>query len=78
MQPNFLYLEKPIIMAQSKCISCNNTTFETKEAKISGSNFRKYFIQCSKCGGVVGVTSFYNTNTLIEKLAKALNINLHR
>jgi hypothetical protein len=34
------------------------------------------FVQCTGCGGVVGVTEFYNTGVLIQKLAKALGVKI--
>ena len=61
-------------MASSKCIKCDNTTFEMKEAKITGSNFRMMFVQCSRCGGVVGVTEFTNTAATLHNISKKLGI----
>ncbi|PRW84051.1 hypothetical protein C7A10_29715 [Pseudomonas fluorescens] len=61
-------------MAFSKCIKCDNTTFEMKEAKITGSNFRMMFVQCSRCGGVVGVTEFTNTAATLHNISKKLGI----
>ncbi|MEN2393236.1 hypothetical protein [Pseudomonas halotolerans] len=57
-------------MATSKCIKCDSTSFEMKEAKITGSNFRMMFIQCSRCGGVVGVTEFMNAGAMLDRIAK--------
>ena len=34
------------------------------------------FIQCRSCGGVVGVTDYHNTASLLERLAKALSVKL--
>lgn len=59
-------------MASSKCIKCDNTTFEMKEGKIAGSAFRMMFVQCSRCGGVVGVTEFTNTGAMLQNIAKKL------
>ncbi len=63
-------------MAQSKCLGCGGTRFEAVVNEPSGSNYKLVFIQCSSCGGVVGITSFTNTNVLIEQLAKKLNVRL--
>ena len=43
--------------AMSTCIKCGHHDFELKkkEAEPKGSNFEFYFVQCSSCGGVVGV-----------------------
>lgn len=65
-----------IIMAISKCPKCGHTFFELKEANISGSAYRMYFVQCSSCGAVVGVVPFTNTEYLIRRLAEKLNIRL--
>jgi translation initiation factor 2 beta subunit (eIF-2beta)/eIF-5 len=45
-----------------------------KEAKITGSNFRMMFVQCSRCGGVVGVTEFTNTAATLHNISKKLGI----
>ena len=63
-------------MASSTCIKCGNTRFEVKENSPTGSNFKFIFIQCSNCGGVVGVMDFYNTAQLIHDLAKKLKVTL--
>jgi len=59
-------------MASSKCIKCDNTTFEMKEAKITGSNYRMMFVQCSRCGGVVGLTEFMNTGAMLDRISRKL------
>ncbi|PIB67745.1 hypothetical protein AOA62_06250 [Pseudomonas sp. 2995-3] len=61
-------------MAQSRCIKCDGTAFEIKEAKIAGSNFRMNFVQCAKCGGVVGVTEFANTTAMLNNISRKLGI----
>ena len=61
-------------MAQSKCIKCDSTQFELVQHSPSKSTFKLVFTQCAKCGGVVGVTEFYNIGDKLEKLFKALNI----
>lgn len=63
-------------MAISKCSKCDCTRFELKEANISGSAYRMYFVQCSSCGAVVGVVPFINTAALIQQLADKMNIKL--
>ena len=63
-------------MAISKCSKCNSTRFELKEANISGSAYRMYFVQCASCGSVVGVVPFMNTAALIQQLADKLKIKL--
>lgn len=61
-------------MASSTCIKCGNTTFEIKGNSPSGSLYQFMFVQCSKCGGVVGITGFYDTETIIREIAAKLDI----
>ena len=63
-------------MAMSKCSKCDCTRFELKEANISGSAYRMYFVQCSSCGAVVGVIPSTNTEFLIRRLAEKLRVRL--
>lgn len=63
-------------MAMSKCIKCDSHRFEIKEYEPVGSAYKLMFVQCSSCGGVVGVTDYYNIGTLLHQLAKKLNIKL--
>jgi predicted nucleic-acid-binding Zn-ribbon protein len=63
-------------MATSTCIKCGSSSFENKENSPRGSNYAVTFVQCSSCGGVVGVTDFYNIGQLIHDFAKKLNIKL--
>ncbi len=64
-------------MAQSTCIKCNSTHFEMVEAiPTNVFDFTFNYVQCAKCGGVVGVLEKYNNNDLIKRLAKALNVKL--
>jgi hypothetical protein len=59
-------------MAVSKCAACNAKSFELAEASIAGSKFKHYFVQCAKCGAVVGVIPFDSTNALIRLVQKDL------
>ena len=63
-------------MAISTCVKCGGHSFEVKEKSPVGSGYKLIFIQCSSCGGVVGVTEFYNTGALLEKLAKKLGVHI--
>lgn len=63
-------------MATSTCVKCNNTRFETKVIEPTGSNFKLVAIQCSSCGGVVGITEYLNIGDRIGTLAKKLNVRL--
>ncbi len=59
-------------MAQSSCVKCASTSFEIKELKVSGSNFRLYAVQCSRCGGVVGIQEFSNITAMLASQNKAI------
>jgi predicted nucleic-acid-binding Zn-ribbon protein len=58
----------------STCVKCGNTSFEVKEVSPNGSNFKLIFVQCASCGGVVGVTEYFNIGAKIEALAKKLGL----
>lgn len=62
-------------MAVSKCPRCGKSQFEAvRQDHIRGSNQKMYFVQCAECGTVVGVTDFYDTAALLEKIAKKVGI----
>jgi predicted nucleic-acid-binding Zn-ribbon protein len=70
-------------MASSTCVKCGSTSFEIKLNTPHGSNFKIYFVQCSSCGGVVGVTDFYNIgaeirmqNTAIKAIANQVGAHV--
>ena len=46
------------------------------ECEPKGSAFKLFFVQCSGCNTVVGVTEWSNLGFLIKKLAKKLGVNL--
>jgi hypothetical protein len=59
-------------MAVSKCVACGGTFFELQETRVNRSAFRLNFIQCSSCGGVIGVQEFHNIGALIEDQNKVI------
>ena len=63
------------LMAISTCVKCANTQFEIKEAEPRGSSFKLMFVQCTSCGGVVGVTDFLNIGAKLEFIQKKLGIS---
>jgi len=63
-------------MARSSCVKCDHNIFEITEFTPSGADYKINFVQCSKCGGVVGVLDFYNIGQLILNLANRLNVSL--
>jgi hypothetical protein len=63
-------------MARSTCIKCGGHGFEVSEAEPMGSEFKLFFVQCSTCGGVVGVTDYYNIGATLHLIAEKLGIPL--
>lgn len=73
-------------MSSSKCSNpnCSSQSFEIKEVKLGKSKYPYSFVQCSSCGVVVGVIDSRNLvamlleqNKAIQKIARALNININ-
>ena len=53
-----------VFVTVSTCIKCGEEDqFEVvlKES-IPGANYKLAFVQCARCGGVVGVLDYYNIN----------------
>mgnify|MGYP000058512067 CR=1 FL=1 len=65
-------------MAIPTCTRCNNNQFELKVVTPIGSEYKVNFIQCNKCGVVIGVLEFYEIGALILQLAERLNVPLDR
>lgn len=65
-------------MAVSRCPNCDKDTFELKAVVPKGSRFKISLVQCASCGVVVGVTDYYNTASLLEKIAERMGFNLTR
>jgi uncharacterized Zn finger protein len=63
-------------MARSTCVKCGNHFFEVIETEPNDSQYKMYFVQCSKCGGVVGATDYYNVPIMLIKLGKKLGVDL--
>lgn len=59
-------------MATSKCIKCDSSSFEVKPASISGTRFKLYFVQCSRCGGVIGAMEYESNNYLSHQQSKLI------
>ena len=45
-----------------------------RQDHIRGANQPMYFVQCASCGTVVGVTDFYDTASLLDKIAQKIGI----
>lgn len=63
-------------MAISTCPKCESHSFEMKEHSPANSRLKVNFVQCSRCGAVVGVTDFNSVPLLLEKLAAKLGVKL--
>jgi hypothetical protein len=69
-------LAEVITMAMSTCIKCGNHRFEVVQVEPNGASFKYHFVQCTSCGGVVGVLDFYNIGETLNILARKLGISL--
>ena len=59
-------------MATSTCIKCGSHSFEAVEIRPNGSINMLMFVQCSECGGVVGVVDYYNIDNTLRNMEKRL------
>lgn len=62
-------------MAMSTCVKCGNHSFEIVQKDLVGSRFKMNLVQCNSCGGVVGVTSYYDpgvTANLVKEQVEKL------
>lgn len=62
-------------MALSKCVKCENTSFEIRLAEPSGTYGKVKFVQCSNCGTVAGALDIYVYDAL-KKIAARLGVNI--
>jgi len=61
-------------MAVSKCAKCDNTVFEMIEKEPVGSEFKVMFIQCARCGTVVGIHDYYNIGAMLNNIKKHMGM----
>ena len=57
-------------MSVSTCVTCGTQDqFEVvlKES-MPGTNYKLAFVQCARCGGVVGVLDYYNISQRLENM----------
>lgn len=59
-------------MAMSTCPKCESHSFEISENSPAGGAFKVMFVQCSRCGAVVGVQDYYNIGAVLMKQNVAL------
>jgi len=64
-------------MAPSKCPQCPSSDFEfVLKENIRGTIKKMFFVQCTACGTVVGVTDYFDTAAILERIVEKLNIDL--
>lgn len=59
-------------MAISKCPKCDNTFFELVENSPAKSKYKLSFVQCSRCGAVVGAMDYLNIGTVLNQVEEKL------
>lgn len=65
-------------MATSTCVKCGGHSFEMVEQEPKNATYKFHFVQCTSCGGVVGVTDFYNVPQMLIRLGKKLGVDVTR
>ncbi len=60
----------------TKCVKCENTSFELATSEVRGSRYKVNFVRCTQCKTAVGVMGYYDPVFFIRKLAEKLHINL--
>ena len=60
-------------MAMSTCVKCGSHSFEVVQQSPAHAQFKLFFVQCSACGGVVGVQDFYNLGSLLKDQEGQIN-----
>jgi excinuclease UvrABC ATPase subunit len=53
-------------MAMSTCVKCGGHSFEMKAAEPRDSAYKQMFVQCTSCGGVIGVGSYFDSGVLAK------------
>jgi hypothetical protein len=61
-------------MATSKCAKCNNTTFESKRGKIINDDNPIVFVQCAKCGSVIGVYDIGSLTNVAKEILHEISL----
>jgi hydrogenase maturation factor HypF (carbamoyltransferase family) len=68
-----LNINTEALVAKSACPKCDSTSFEMQNATIKNDRFNHQFIQCAKCGAVVGVLEHDNTGQQLQQLHKKVD-----
>ena len=59
-------------MATSSCVKCGKCSFEMVECEPRKSKFKLKFVQCTSCGGVVGIMDYHNIGAALSRLSDAV------
>jgi hypothetical protein len=59
-------------MATPTYIKCSGHIFELVEFEPINSNYKMNSIQCTNCGGVAGISEYYASGVLINRLSEAV------
>jgi len=59
-------------MAVSTCIKCGGQSFEIMIQKPEESKYQLMFVQCSKCGSVIGVLEDRNIGSMLDEIKRKL------
>ena len=62
-------------MAISTCVKCGGQSFEMMVQKPEESEYKLIFVQCSNCGGVIGVMDFMNIGSQLDEIKRKLGIS---
>ncbi len=65
-------------MATSTCPKCTSTSFEMKTGEPRGSRMKVMYVQCFSCGAVVGVVDYFDTATMLDKIAKKIGVDIFK
>ncbi len=60
----------------TKCIKCENTSFEMVTEVVANSKQKVNFIRCTHCKSALGVLDYYDSVYFIRKLAEKLRVNI--
>ena len=65
-------------MPYSKCIRCENKSFEVKGSSPANANYKIMFVQCRKCGCVIGTMDYLNIGTVVKSLERKTDDNTNK
>lgn len=57
----------------STCVQCRTGSFEVVTVAPTGTQYKYNFVQCSICGGVVGVVDYFAVGSNLDAQSKVIN-----